>query len=245
MITVNENSPYDYLVATILLLINFLNFYIYNLEQESWLAHHKLKLIETSNHAYQNQLQIVNESQKRIRFLRHDFNRHINKLKLLSEKNDMQGIIQYLNEMKDAIVIKKEYSKTGNEDVDSLLNYELSLAAEFGTEIICDVNLPEELNVSSFDMTIILGNLMDNAIEALRHSERKLLKVNIQFNKGIIRIDIENSYDPKYRKKHDGREHGIGLLSVENTLQKYHGKLDSYPEESKYYTTAIFYNSLD
>lgn len=245
MITVNQNSPYDYLVATILLLINFLNFYIYNLEQESWLAHHKLKLIETSNHAYQNQLQIVNESQKRIRFLRHDFNRHINKLKLLSEKNNMQGIIQYLYEMEDAVVIKKEYSKTGNEDVDSLLNYEFSLAAEFGTEIICDVNLPEELNVSSFDMTIILGNLMDNAIEALRHSERKLLKVNIQFNKGIIRIDIENSYDPKYRKKHDGREHGIGLLSVENTLQKYHGKLDSYPEESKYYTTAIFYNSLD
>lgn len=245
MIAVNENSPYDYLVATILLLINFLNFYIYNLEQESWLAHYKLKLIEASNHAYQNQLQIVNESQKRIRFLRHDFNRHINKLKLLSEKNDMQGIIQYLNEMEDAVVIKKEYSKTGNEDVDSLLNYELSLAAEFGTEIICDVNLPEELNISSFDMTIIIGNLMDNAIEALRHSERKLLKVNIHFNKGIIRIDIENSYDPKYRKKDDGKEHGIGLLSVESTLQKYHGKLDSYPEESKYHTTAIFYNSLD
>ena len=245
MIAVNENSPYGYLVATILLLINFLNFYIYNLKQESWLAHYKLKLIETSNHAYQNQLQIVNESQKRIRFLRHDFNCHINKLKLLSEKNDMQGIIQYLNEMEDAVVIKKEYSKTGNEDVDSLLNYELSLAAEFGTEIICDVNLPKELNISSFDMTIILGNLMDNAIEALRHSERKLLKVNIQFNKGIIRIDIDNSYAPKYRKKNDGKEHGIGLLSVENTLQKYHGKLDSYPEESKYHTTAIFYNSLD
>lgn len=245
MITVNENSPYDYLVATILLLINFLNFYIYNLEQESWLAHYKLKLIETSNHAYQNQLQIVNESQKRIRFLRHDFHRHINKLRLLSEENDIQSITQYLNEMEDAVVIKKEYSQTGNEDVDSLLNYELSLAAEFGAEIIYDVNLPEKLNISSFDITIILGNLMDNAIEALRHSERKLLKVNIQFNKGIIRIDIENSYDPTYRKMNDGKEHGIGLLSVENTLQKYHGKLNSYPEESKYHTTAIFYNSLD
>lgn len=245
VLTVNENSPYDYLIALILLFINFLNFYIYNLEQESFKAQHKLKLIETSNYAYQNQIKIMNESQQKIRFLRHDFHRHINKLKLLSEENDMQSITQYLNEMEDSVVTKKEYSKTGNEDVDSLLNYELSLAAEFGAEIINDVNLPEKLNISSFDLTIILGNLMDNAIEALRHSERKLLKVNIQFNKGIIRIDIENSYDPKYRKKHDGREHGIGLLSVENTLQKYHGKLDSYPEESKYHTTAIFYNSLD
>lgn len=245
VLTVNEDSSYDYLIALILLSINFLNFYIYNLEQKSFKAHYKLKLIETSNHAYQNQIKIMNESQQRIRFLRHDFYRHINKLKLLSEENDIKSIIQYLNEMEDAVVNKKEYSKTGNEDVDSLLNYELSLAAEFGAEIIYDVNLPEKLNISSFDMTIILGNLMDNAIEALRHSERKLLKVSIQFNKGIIRIDIENSYDSQYRKKHDGREHGIGLLSVENTLQKYHGKLDSYPEESKYHTTAIFYNSLD
>lgn len=247
VLTVNEDSSYDYLIALILLFINFLNFYIYNLEQESFKAQHKLKLIETSNYAYQNQIKIMNESQQKIRFLRHDFYRYINKLKNLSEENDVQSIKQYLNEMEDAVVVKKEYSKTGNDDVDSLLNYELSLAAEFGAEIIYDVNLPEKLNISSFDITIILGNLMDNAIEALRNSEKKLLKVNIQFNKGIIRIDIENSYDPKYKKKHDGREHGIGLLSVENTLQKYHGKLDSYPypEESKYHTTAIFYNSLD
>ncbi len=245
VLTVSENSSYYCLIALILLFINFLNFYIYNLEQESFKAQHRLKLIETSNYAYKNQMKIMNESQQRIRFLRHDFYRHINKLKFLSEKNDMSGIIQYLSEMEDSIVIKKEYSKTGNEDVDSLLNYELSLAAEFGAGIIYDVNLPEKLNISSFDMTIILGNLIDNAIEALRHSKKKLLKVNIQFNKGIIRIDIENTYDPTYKKKDDGREHGIGLLSVENTLQKYHGKLNLYPEESKYHTTAIFYNSLD
>ena len=157
--------------------------------------------VMTVDETYRNQLQIVNESQKKIRFLKHDLNRHIQKLKLLSEKENMQAIVQYLNEMEDAAVIKQEYVKTGNEDVDSLLNYELSLAAEFGTEVICDVNLPENLNISSFDMTIILGNLMDNAIEALRHSKRKQLKVNIRLHKGIIRIDLENTYDPVYRKK--------------------------------------------
>ena len=243
--TVDENSPYDYIIATILLLINLFTFYVYHLEQDRWSVQYRLKLIESSNEAYRNQLQIVNESQKKIRFLKHDLNRHIQKLKLLSEKENMQAIVQYLNEMEDAAVIKQEYVKTGNEDVDSLLNYELSLAAEFGTEVICDVNLPENLNISSFDMTIILGNLMDNAIEALRHSKRKQLKVNIRLHKGIIRIDLENTYDPAYRKKHDGREHGIGLLSVENTLQKYHGKLDSHTEKNRYYTTVVFYNSLD
>ena len=120
VLTVNEDSSYDYLIALILLFINFLNFYIYNLEQESFKAQHKLKLIETSNYAYQNQIKIMNESQQKIRFLRHDFYRHINKLKNLSEENDVQSIKQYLNEMEDAVVVKKEYSKTGNDDVDIL-----------------------------------------------------------------------------------------------------------------------------
>lgn len=113
VVTVNENSPYDYLIATVLLLINFLNFYVYNIEQKSWRTHHRLKLIEVSNCAYQNQLRIVNESQQQMRFLKHDFHRHINKLKLLSESNDMHGIVEYLSEMEDALTIKQEYIKTG------------------------------------------------------------------------------------------------------------------------------------
>lgn len=245
VLTINDNSSYDYLIAVILLLINLMNFYIYNLEQKHLETQHMLELIEVSNNAYKSQIQIMNESQKKLRFIRHDLQKHLNKIRNLIDNEDFQSIPDYLYEMEEAVAVKHEYSKTGNKDVDSLINYELSLAADLGAAIIYDVNLPEKLNISSFDMTIILGNLMDNAIEALKHSDRKMLKINIQFNKGIIRIDIENSYDPTYKKKNDGREHGIGLLSVENTLQKYHGKLDSYPEESKYHTTAIFYNSLD
>jgi hypothetical protein len=245
ILTVNDNSSHDYFIAIVLLLINLMNFYIYNLEQKHLETQYMLELIEVSNHAYKSQIQIMQESQKKLRFIRHDLQKHLNRIRNLVDNEDFQSIPDYLFEMEEAVAVKHEYSKTGNEDVDSLLNYELSRAVELGTEIIYDVNLPEKLNVSSFDITIILGNLMDNAIEALKHSERKLLKVNIQFNKGIIRIDIENTYNSSYKKKNDGREHGIGLMSVERALQKYHGKLDAYPEENHYHTTAIFFNSLD
>lgn len=245
ILTVNSNSSHDYFIAIVLLLINLMKFYIFNLEQKHLETQHMLELIEVSNHAYKSQIQIMQESQKKLRFIRHDLQKHLNRIRNLVDNEDFQSIPDYLFEMEEAVAVKHEYSKTGNEDVDSLLNYELSRAVELGTEIIYDVNLPEKLNVSSFDITIILGNLMDNAIEALKHSERKLLKVNIQFNKGIIRIDIENTYNSSYKKKNDGREHGIGLMSVESALQKYHGKLDAYPEENHYHTTAIFFNSLD
>ena len=94
-------------------------------------------------------------------------------------------------------------------------------------------------------MTVILGNLLNNAVEALQQTEKKVLIITIKFNKGVIRIDIENSYNSTYKRKRDGREHGIGLLSVTNTLEKYHGTLKTFPEKEKYHSTVVLFNSLD
>lgn len=245
MLTVNDDSTHDYVIAVILLLINLMNFYIYNLEQKSLESQHTLELIETSNNAYKTQIQIMNETQKKLRFIRHDFKNHMNKIRNLIQNENYQKIQEYLDEMEEAVTVKSEFSKTGNKDVDSLINYELTIAAEFGTEIICNIELPNELNVTSFDMTVILGNLLNNAVEALRQTERKVLIITVKFNKGVIRIDIENSYDAKYKRKPDGREHGIGLMSVKNTLEKYHGSIKTFPEDNKYHTTVVLFNSLE
>ncbi len=245
VLTVNDDSTHDYVIAVILLLINLMNFYIYNLEQKSLESQHTLELIETSNNAYKTQIQIMNETQKKLRFICHDFKNHMNKIRNLIQNENYQKIQEYLDEMEEAVTVKSEFSKTGNKDVDSLINYELTIAAEFGTEIICNIELPNELNVTSFDMTVILGNLLNNAVEALRQTERKVLIITVKFNKGVIRIDIENTYDAKYKRKPDGREHGIGLMSVKNTLEKYHGSIKTFPEDNKYHTTVVLFNSLE
>lgn len=244
VLTLNDESPHDYLIAIVLLLINLLNFYVYNLEQSNLEKQHVYELISNANNAYQNQLQIMFESQKKLKFMRHDLKKHLIQIRTLINNGNYQELPSYLDAMEEAVIVKKEYSKTGNKDVDSLINYELTLASEFGTEIICDIELPEQLNITSFDMTIILGNLLDNAIEALRQSKKKLIIITIKYMKGIIRIDIENTYDSNYKRKPDGREHGIGLLSVMNTLEKYHGNLKTFPEDNRYHTTVVLFNSF-
>ena len=245
VLTIDEETTHDAIIAIILLLINFLNFYIYNIEQKFWQAQHRLNLIEVSNGAYQNQLKIMSEAQQKIRFMRHDFHKHLNRIRGLVEEGSTEDISRYLDEMEESVIVRREFCKTGNNDVDSLINYELTIAYEFGTEIFCDIDLPEQLNVSSFDMTVILGNLLNNAVEALQQTEKKVLIITIKFNKGVIRIDIENSYNSTYKRKRDGREHGIGLLSVTNTLEKYHGTLKTFPEKEKYHSTVVLFNSLD
>jgi len=206
-----------------------------------------VKLIEAANRAYQNQLKIMNESQKKIRFLKHDMKNHMYKIEKLIDEGECDKATAYINEMTESITIDNEYVNTGNNDVDCLLNYKLSIAKEIGVGFSCDISLPEELVVTSFDMTTILGNLLDNSLNALRKVDNKQLVISIKYFKGTIKINIENTYkkesDENKIRKND-EEHGLGLLSVERTLKKYHGLLDKRHTDTRYYVNAFMYNSL-
>ena len=246
ILTVNDSSKHDIIVAIILLLINLINFYTYHLEQDRLKNKHMVELIQASNDAYQNQLKIMETSQREMRYLRHDIQKHLNTMRRMLQEKEYAEVQEYLTTIENAIIVKEEYSKTGNRDVDSLINYELALASDLGTAIMCRIDLPAELNISSFDMTVILGNLLDNAIEALRQSENKRLLLSMKLTRGIVRIDIENSYNPKQKKKADQKQHGIGLLSVSHTLEKYHGDLKHYVEDNnKYHTTVTMFNGTE
>lgn len=247
-LTINEFDSKSMIVSIILLLINLLNFYMYDKELKQIQMRHTLKLIETSNQAYQNQLKIMNESQKKIRFLRHDMKNHMFKVKKLISNSEYDKATSYINEMTDAMLVDNEYVNTGNNDVDCLLNYKLSIAKEIGVEFVCEVKLPKDLIVTSFDLTTILGNLLDNALNALKMVENKYLVISIKYIKGTIRIDLENTYNKEYevnKKKGSDSEHGLGLLSVEQALEKYHGVVKHSQTEKKYYVNVFMYNSFE
>lgn len=245
ILTINEDTENDMLIAAVLLLINFLNFYMYDRDLKFLQTEHTLKMIESSSKAYQNQLNIMSESQKRIRFLRHDMKNHMHKIKTLISENKPQEALTYMEQMETFVTVKNEFVNTGNDDVNCLLNYKLSIAKEMGVDFLCDITLPDKLNVDTFDLTAIFGNLLDNALNALSHVEKKVLIIRIKYTKGVIRLDMENTYDPHFKEEKDETEHGLGLLSVENTLKRYHGKLCTSPTDSRYYVTAVFFNGID
>lgn len=244
LLTVDTFNPKNVLVAIILMLINFLNFYMYDRDLKNLQMQHTLKLIETSNHAYQNQLNIMNESQQKIRFFKHDMKNHMYKLKKFILNNEYYKAVEYIEEMAESMSVNNEYVDTGNDDVDCLLNYKLSKAKEMGAEFSCDIFLPEDLVVTSFDMTTILGNLLDNSLNALKNIENKQLNISIKYFKGTIHIRIQNTYCNNIQDAKDN-EHGLGLLSVKQALEKYHGIIDITRTDKKYNVYVFMYNSLE
>ena len=150
----------------------------------------------------------------------------------------------------DKLYNEKIYSNTGNVAIDSVLNYKLNEAAGKGILINSDIKVPFDIVVDSADITSIVGNLLDNAINAvLKIAEQdREITVNLSYDKGRLFIAVQNKYDGiiKMTKGRpvtdkDTSEHGFGLKNVERTLEKYNGYIEYEPNGKIFKTTAMLY----
>ena len=234
-----------------LLFINFIVFYLYRMLLKAFSQKYENELLVQ---IYSNQLNTMLESEARVKNLRHDIKHHLNGLKLLAVKNDLHAIQKYLDDMEKYIENPDEIVASGNIEIDSVLNFMLQMAKRELRSVDIKVQMPEAL-VHSFDINIILGNLLENAIEAAKQTEEKYLGVTIILKKGILKIEIENSFngsllfqkDEKYKmftfgttKKNTGK-HGIGLNSVRKIVQKYTGIMDASSRNNRFCIKLILY----
>lgn len=237
------------LICVFTLLINLSIFYLYHMMAENYKNLRENDIYRQQAYAYQNQLEVIMESQGRIRALRHDMKNHMMALQILLQKKDWEEAGRYLDSMQDFMANPSEYVTTGNESVDSLLNYKLQRADEVLDTVEAAISIPEKLTLHTFDLNVVLGNLLDNAIEAASQTEEKRLKVMIKLEKGVLFINIRNSCqgiaDGKLRRlkttKEDAPNHGIGLGNVQRIVEKYQGEMELVCESKSMETDVIMY----
>ena len=131
------------------------------------LERHTALLIEKQNKAYQQQLQFMQKSQMRLRFLRHDMKNHLFQIKHFLETNDMEGMYTYINDLEDNLDLTQSITYTQHEAINSILNYKLLPLRTDGVALEVDVQLPDQLTYPIFDLNVLLGNLLDNAMKPL------------------------------------------------------------------------------
>lgn len=222
------------LLCICMLGINLSVFYLYYFMLESYVYLRESELYKQQTIAYQNQMEVIQESQNRMRALRHDMKNHILSLQALLQKNDTGQMAEYLSSMQGFMVNPKEHVQTGNQSIDSLLNYKLQKAEETLLEVKAKINIPEKISLYSFDLNVVLGNLLDNAIEAAGQTEEKKLRLTICMDKGVLFLNIQNSCqgipDGKWNSlettKKEKEYHGIGLGNVKRIVEKYQGDME-------------------
>ena len=237
------------LISGCMLIINISVFYLYNILIENYIHLRDNDIYKQQTYAYQNQLEVIMESQNRVRALRHDMKNHILALQVLVQRKEVEEANQYLDSMKNFMTNPEEHVKTGNDMVDSLLNYKIQKANEILNVVETKISIPEQLRLHSFDLNVLLGNLLDNAIDASMQTENKKLKITIKLDKGILFLNICNSCQRIVdgRKnflettKEDKVNHGIGLRNVRRIVEKYHGDIEFLYENDSMETDVMMY----
>lgn len=226
------------LLSTIIILaIDIMVFKIY-----SSLA--REKEIQRCNTVYEQQLNLCVQHMEEKELLleefrnqRHNYKQHFIVLNNLLSAKRIEEAYDYLNKLIDQKPGEKMFvCNTDNVVVDALINFKHSIAYSKGIKLTAKVQVPVRLPFSSADISILIGNILDNAIEAVENmpKEKKEICFYMQYNKNVLVIAEQNEYAGEIKKNKNGKilsekgddiNHGIGLMSIEKIAHKYRGAL--------------------
>ena len=228
-------SKFEILFSSLtFIIINFLILFVDDKIYENTFIKFENDVLKEQNIAYLNQTEIVNQSIETIKLIRHDIKNHILVLKSLYKHGDLEEIKKYTDKMLNEIENNNTIVKSGNFIIDSIVNSKLKKLDSNKTEININIDVSENINILAYDLAIILGNLLDNAISAVNDC-KCIAEFNlcIVCDKNCLVILINNSYqnaiivedDIIKTTKKDKTYHGLGIKSVKNTVEKYGGEL--------------------
>ena len=214
------------------------------------------KMIDRRIAAYQNDLitrhcDEVQNIYKTMRGWRHDYHNHIQTLLALS--GDEEKTRKYLLELNKDLTQVDTVLKTGNVMVDAILNSKLSLIKSKGITVSAKAVVPPELAVSEIDLCVIIGNLLDNAIEAcgkVDNAAERFIRLYIGVLKGQLYISVMNATAETTRKPQEAYvkeaaasekkgNHGHGLKRIDRVILKYGGYLNRKNEPGVFATEVL------
>lgn len=242
------------IVSIGLLITNFLMLYLYNLLLHSISQQCDMEMLKTQVQVYANQLNVILQGEEKIKAMRHDMKHHLNELMLLANKHGILELQEYIDQMNTFVQNPHELVASGNMEIDSVLNYMLQKAEKELKTVNIKVMLPEKVR-HSFDINVLLGNLLENAIEAASKTDDKYMSVYITLKKGILKITIENSFKDSHVIPEEGQkgavsfkttkplmdQHGIGLKNVKKIVEKYNGTMTVTAKSGIFCVNLILY----
>ena len=241
----------EVLVGAVLMLavIDYVVIYIYDRLILSEEERVKNLLLAEQKESYERELEILQDSQKKIRGIYHDMKNHILILRSYMEQGQYEELSDYLGRLQEETGAVAPQVYTGQPAVDSMLHYKISGAKDIPIQV--ETSIPEQLKMDDFDITVILGNLLDNAIEACRklEEEKRRILVSIKLVKNQLLIRMENPYAGTLlrqggrllTRKTDEGSHGIGLENVRRIVEKYHGLMETDTEDQVFKTKVLLY----
>ncbi|MBO4319106.1 MAG: GHKL domain-containing protein [Treponema sp.] len=213
-----------------------------------------MRLSDFQDSVLKKQRDEVQNIYQTMRAWRHDYHNHIQSIKAMLSMGKSEELDSYLDNLEKDLDSIDIAIRTGNVGLDAILSSKVSIARKNSIEVNCTAKVPGELKITDVHLCAIVGNLMDNAIEACEKipiesnttdTLSRFIRIYIGLFKNQLYISITNSTNRKKRLRVTELvtskigEHGFGLRRIDKLVDKYDGYVNRKNEPGVFATEIM------
>ena len=249
IVDTGNSTKFQVIISTIIIFfINIFTFFLYNSLAKSYAKEKEAALICKEKEMYYNQCLLMQETSEHLQRFKHEINNQFISMKEMISKGMYNELTDFLNNLTSRLEFEKIYSNTGNVVVDSIINYKLNLLSN--VQIATEIAVPATLNLNVNDLVIILGNILDNAVNALNGDlyDSKLY-IKVVYSQGRLIIKETNTYQTQIcyengeiqSSKQNKNSHGFGLKNIEEAVKRNEGYMEINHNENIFSIDIILF----
>lgn len=224
--------------------------YFYTEISKSYQRDSKLFLLENNFNTLQEQIAVQQQNSEKTNKIRHDMKNHLTNIRSLIDSGEIAAAVTLLdNTAENVNNTKAEMIDTGNSFVDAIILSKTAVCREKNIDFSCSVQPLENLKINAVDLSSLLSNLLDNAVEAAAQTTEPFVRLTIMKYNAYYTICVENSYKGKeflkenmgslISTKSDKALHGYGTQIISDIAQKYDGNYTWEAQENRFISTVI------
>lgn len=208
--------------------------------EEYW----KNVMFESYIKGLESQNYLVERAERNLRILRHDIRHYSTTIDALLRQGNYEEIGKIAGHISDVVDENKVERYCENLIVNTILLKVSEQAKPFQIDIRADVLIPGDIPVNAYEFAMVLANLLENAVFAVKDLEQEKRKIHakIHCTDGYLLIDLENEYGGRIDfdsltglpKSQKGAGHGLGMQSVQAFCDKLGGNIECYCEKNRF-----------
>jgi sensor histidine kinase YesM len=252
----NPNIPISYynfldsIMFTIIILLSYVIIFIaiYSVNKNMELEY-KFKIIDAQIESQKQNYKNLNKSMENYYAFKHDIRHHFLAIKLMIDNKNYTAAAKYLEKFSK----NQTYQNIGvlckNFTIDSILKYYMHIAMNYKIDFKVDANIPQDIKIENIDLSIVISNCVENAIEAcvkIMDGTKKYINIKAEIKGSYLIFKIKNSFngqvieeDNILRTCKKGEEHGIGLYNVKKIANKYNGYFKNRYDDNEFEVAII------
>ena len=231
-----------------IIVLVIVSFYMTHSLSKSNLETEKLRMLRQQEEYRISYAENIKEQYEEIRRMRHDMKQNLAVISALHREHKYDEANEFAGKVSDNLEKIEMVIDVHNDFINAILNSKLLIASEYGIRVICAAS--NNINgIDDIDLCNLLGNILDNAIEAAKRCTNGYIEVSIRSDENMILVIVANTIVESVMKrnkelkstKKNAARHGYGVKTIHSIAEKYSGTASFYEEGEMFYCQVMMY----